>query len=352
MTTSKRSITDFFTVSKKQKIKSADSNEPSSETDATEKSTTTTDKVVMKSIDVDTEGKDKGNVNVDDTQIDVEYKEEFDVETFKKTLTPEELELLELELTTIDPTWLKILHTELRKPYFLQLKQFLKQEFKSQTIFPPREDIYSWTRLTPLPNVKVLILGQDPYHNINQAHGLAFSVKDISAAKFPPSLRNIYKGLAIDYPEFEIPKSANLTKWANEGVLLLNTSLTVRAHNANSHAGKGWEVFTKAVVKSLMEYSHREKGIVVVSWGMPAQKLIANLGKVDWDKNLWLKSVHPSPLSARRGFFEAGHFKSINIWLRENWSKQDVIDWCLVEGNEIKSIKEDRRSQLGLNDVS
>ncbi|ODV85870.1 hypothetical protein CANARDRAFT_186166, partial [[Candida] arabinofermentans NRRL YB-2248] len=257
----------------------------------------------------------------------------FDKDQWLDSLTEEQKDLLQLEISTMDISWLSILYKELTKNYFLDLKRFLKIQYESgQTIFPPQEDIYSWTRLTPVSKVKVVILGQDPYHNFNQAHGLAFSVKDESI-KIPPSLKNIYKCLKKEYPDsFEIPKSANLTKWAeNEGILLLNTCLTVKAHNANSHSKRGWETFTTAAIRNLINFTNNEqkRGLVLLGWGMPAQKTILNVGKIDWDLNLFLKSVHPSPLSASRGFFDCGHFTSTNSWLESRYGEDAVIDWNL-----------------------
>lgn len=168
-------------------------------------------------------------------------------------------------------SWLAVLYKELTKPYFINLKKFLLQEQKNkQTVFPPEKDIYSWSRLSPLNTVKIVILGQDPYHNVNQAHGLAFSVNPPTPA--PPSLKNMYKALKIDYPEFSPPKNGILTPWAEQGVLLLNTCLTVRAHNANSHASKGWETFTEEVLAAVAKC--RPSGVCFLAWGSPASKRV------------------------------------------------------------------------------
>lgn len=246
---------------------------------------------------------------------------------FKARLTDEQKMLLELEITTMEDSWFEALAEEFTKPYFIELKKFLQQQYdKKVTIFPPQQDIYSWSRLTPFHDVKVLVLGQDPYHNFNQAHGLAFSVK--SPTPPPPSLKNIYKCLKIDYKDFVIPKTGDLTKWAQQGVLLLNACLTVKAHEANSHSKKGWESFTEAIIKKVYEQSaQKQQKLVFLLWGSPAQKRITNLKIKENNNLLILTSVHPSPLSARRGFFECQHFKKCNEWLVSNDLKP--IDWNL-----------------------
>jgi uracil-DNA glycosylase len=251
-----------------------------------------------------------------------DYKREY-----IKTLTEDQIELLWLEINFLEDSWFEKLHEELTKPYFIQLKTFLNNQLRNKvTIFPPQRDIYSWSTLTPLHNVKIIILGQDPYHNVNQAHGLAFSVK--SPTKPPPSLKNIYKGLKIDYPDFEIPKDkGDLTQWAKQGVLMLNACLTVKAHEANSHSKKGWEQFTEVVLRVALENTEDKK--VLLLWGTPAQKRFESLKlKIKSQDLLVLKSVHPSPLSARRGFFEAGHFKKANDWLIER--NVEPVDWNLL----------------------
>lgn len=180
------------------------------------------------------------------------------------------------------------------------------------------------SRHTPLTNVKAVILGQDPYHNFNQAHGLCFSVRP--PTKAPPSLKNIYEALKKDYPDFTPPPNNGglLTPWADSGVLLLNTCLTVRAHEANSHANKGWEKLTQKIVDIVDK--RRTKGVVFLAWGRPAQDRCA---KVNSSRHLVLKSVHPSPLSASRGFFTCGHFKKANDWLKSRYGEEGVIDWNL-----------------------
>lgn len=178
-----------------------------------------------------------------------------------------------------------------------------------------------------------MILGQDPYHNLNQAHGLCFSVRPPTPA--PPSLKNIYTALKKDYPTFTPPPKGGglLTPWADNGVLMLNTCLTVRAHEANSHAGKGWERFTQKVIDTVAQ--RREKGVVFLAWGNPAQKRCAG---INGSKHLVLKSVHPSPLSAHRGFMECGHFVKANAWLRERYGVEGEIDWNLDVKPEVAGV--------------
>lgn len=172
--------------------------------------------------------------------------------------------------------------------------------------------------------MKAVIIGQDPYHNINQAHGLSFSVRAPTPA--PPSLKNIYKALAIDYPSFRPPPKNGglLTPWADRGVLLLNTCLTVRAHEANSHSNRGWEKFTQKVIDTVA--AKRSKGVVFLAWGTPAGKRV---GKVNKTKHCVLQSVHPSPLSASRGWFDCGHFRKTNEWLVKKHGEGCEIDWDL-----------------------
>ncbi|CAG8526242.1 11234_t:CDS:2 [Paraglomus occultum] len=232
--------------------------------------------------------------------------------------------LLKLEADTMNKEWLLALKAEFKKNYFLELKKFLATDAKSFKIFPPAEDIYSWSRFTPVSKVKVVILGQDPYHNEGQAHGLCFSVRHGVAP--PPSLINIYKGIKTDIPTFRVPKHGCLENWAKNGVLLLNASLTVRAHAASSHSKHGWEEFTDAVVNYLSE---RKSGLVFMLWGGHAQKK----GKrIDKRKHLVLNAVHPSPLSARGGFFECRHWSQANAYLKS--LGKETINWdCLVDDN-------------------
>ena len=223
----------------------------------------------------------------------------FDKEAWVAKLTPEQRALLKLEIETLHESWLAHLREELLSKEFLALKKFLAQEVQSgRKVFPPSEDVYSWSRHTPLNTVKCVILGQDPYHNVNQAHGLCFSVRPPTPA--PPSLKNIFTCLQNDYPDTFKPPPGNsglLTSWADRGVLLLNASLTVRAHEANSHQGKGWEKFTQKIVDTVAR--QRSRGVVFLAWGASAQKKVKN---VNGSKHLVLKAVHPSPLSAHNGF--------------------------------------------------
>ncbi len=217
----------------------------------------------------------------------------------------------------INNDWLSAIGQEFRKPYYKELYQFVNQEYGRYTIYPPAGDIFNAFHLTPLANVKVLLLGQDPYHNERQAHGLSFSVlpeqKDI-----PPSLQNIYQELHDDLDCY-IPNNGYLKKWAEQGVLLLNTVLTVRAHQANSHQGKGWEHFTDAIISAV---NAQDRPIVYMLWGKPAQNKIPMLTN---PKHLVLKAPHPSPLSAYRGFFGCKHFSQANDFLQKNGI--EPIDW-------------------------
>ncbi|KAL2063791.1 hypothetical protein VTL71DRAFT_5596 [Oculimacula yallundae] len=224
----------------------------------------------------------------------------FNKQKWVDSLSEETRDLLKLEIDTLHESWLKELKDEVTSKGFLDLKRFLKRERESgKKIFPKEEDVYSWSRHTPFSTVRAVILGQDPYHNDNQAHGLSFSVQAPTIA--PPSLKNIYKALSRDYPTFTPPpnNSGLLTPWAQRGVLLLNTCLTVRAHEANSHSNRGWEKFTQKVIDLVA--AKRTKGVVFLAWGTPAGKRV---GKVDRKMHLVLMSVHPSPLSASRGWFD------------------------------------------------
>ena len=220
-------------------------------------------------------------------------------------------------MAMIDNDWLPCIKQEFTKPYYKELYTFVKHEYDTRIIYPPAEDIFNAFHFTPLSKVKVMILGQDPYHNENQAHGLSFSVlptqKDI-----PPSLVNIYQELHDDLGCY-IPNSGYLKKWADQGVLLLNTVLTVRAHQANSHQGKGWEQFTDAVIEAV---NAQDRPIVYLLWGRPAQSKIPMLTN---SKHLILKAPHPSPLSAYRGFFGCRHFSQANAFLEKNGI--EPIDW-------------------------
>lgn len=207
----------------------------------------------------------------------------------------------------IEEGWKEKLKDEFREPYFIGLTKFVRDEYMSRQIFPPGNMIFKAFDLCPFEKVKVVILGQDPYHNTGQAHGLCFSVTD--GTEFPPSLINIFKELNRDLG-VPIPKSGNLERWARQGVLLLNAILTVRAHQALSHQNKGWERFTDAAISALNRY---RENIVFMLWGSYAQNKGAN---IDPTRHLVLKTVHPSPLSASRGFFGCGHFSRCNDYLR------------------------------------
>ena len=219
-------------------------------------------------------------------------------------------------MSMISNDWLKELGAEFHKPYYRDLYEFVKNEYNSAQIFPPADDIFNAFHLTPLSEVKVVIIGQDPYHNVGQAHGLCFSVKP--EVDIPPSLVNIYKELREDLG-CEIPNNGYLVKWAKQGVLMLNTVLTVRAHMANSHRGKGWEEFTDAAIRAL---NKQDRPIVFILWGRPAQTKERML---DNPKHLILKAPHPSPLSTYNGFFGSKPFSKTNDFLEKNGLQP--IDW-------------------------
>ncbi|KAK1755042.1 uracil-DNA glycosylase-like protein [Echria macrotheca] len=265
----------------------------------------------------------------------------FDKEKWVKSLTDEQRTLLRLEIDTLHESWLVHLKDEITTKEFLDLKRFLDRETAAgKKWFPPKEDVYSWSRHTPFNTVKVVILGQDPYHNHNQAHGLAFSVRPPTPA--PPSLKNMYTCLKNDYPTFEPPPNRGglLTPWADRGVLMLNTCLTVRAHEAGSHANRGWERFTQRVIDLVA--AKRTRGVVFMAWGTPAGKRVT---KVDAKRHLVLKAVHPSPLSAARGYFTCGHFRLANEWLATRYGgREGMIDWALVEGGSIFE-KEEKKEE-------
>ncbi|KAH6960764.1 hypothetical protein HG530_004451 [Fusarium avenaceum] len=257
----------------------------------------------------------------------------FDKAKWVASLKPEQKELLQLEIDTLDESYLAHLKDDLVGKEFLDLKRFLEREYSSgRKVFPPQSDIYSWSRHTPFSNVKVVIVGQDPYHNDNQAHGLAFSVRPPTPA--PPSLKNMYIALKKDYPTFEPPPNRGglLTQWADRGVLMLNTCLTVRAHEANSHSNRGWEKLTQRVIDLIAQ--KRTRGVVFMAWGTPAGKRVQ---KIDRVKHLVLQSVHPSPLSASRGFFDCNHFKKANDWLVSRYGPDGEIDWALCPGASTKA---------------
>ena len=222
-------------------------------------------------------------------------------------------------MAMLSDEWQQALEEEFRKPY-KTLFEFVKEEYSKTAVYPPAEDIFNAMHLTPLSKVKVLILGQDPYHGDRQAHGLSFSV--MPKTDIPPSLQNIYQELHDDLG-CTIPNNGYLKKWAEQGVLLLNTVLTVRAHQPNSHQGHGWEHFTDAIIQAV---NAQDRPIVYMLWGKPAQSKIPMLKN---PKHLILKAPHPSPLSAYRGFFGCKHFSQANAFLAENG--QEVVDWQIED---------------------
>ena len=217
----------------------------------------------------------------------------------------------------IEQSWKDVLSGEFEKEYFRKLTDFVRGEYKSgKTIYPKPQNIFNAFNLCPLSDVKVVIIGQDPYHEPGQAHGLCFSVND--GVPFPPSLRNIFVEIQNDLGK-PIPATGNLTRWAQQGVLLLNATLTVRAHQAGSHQKRGWETFTDAVIKTL---SDKRENLVFILWGSYAQRK----GQfIDRRRNLVLTAVHPSPLSAFRGFIGCGHFSQANNYLMQHGLPP--IDW-------------------------
>ncbi|SKC55692.1 uracil-DNA glycosylase [Ohtaekwangia koreensis] len=216
----------------------------------------------------------------------------------------------------IAPSWKNRLEGEFNQPYFTQLIDFVKQEYKTQTVYPPGKEIFKAFDACDFSDVKVVIIGQDPYHGEGQANGLCFSVRD--GVRMPPSLVNIFKEILNDIRK-PIPKSGDLTRWAEQGVLLLNATLTVRAATPGSHQNKGWEAFTDAVIKKISE---ERENVVFLLWGAYAQKK----GEIiDRKKHLVLMSAHPSPFSADRGFFGNKHFSKTNEYLRSKGVKE--IDW-------------------------
>ena len=223
-------------------------------------------------------------------------------------------------MSMISNDWLSELGAEFKKPYYKELYQFVRNEYSTTQVFPPAEEIFTAFHLTPLSEVKVVIIGQDPYHNVGQAHGLCFSVKpDVD---IPPSLVNIYQELQADLG-CRIPNNGYLIKWAKQGVLMLNTVLTVRAHMANSHRGKGWEEFTNAAIRAL---NKQDRPIVFILWGRPAQMKKEMLNNPN---HLILEAPHPSPLSAYRGFFGSKPFSQTNMFLQQNGIAP--IDWQIED---------------------
>jgi uracil-DNA glycosylase len=218
----------------------------------------------------------------------------------------------------LEPSWLEILKPEFEKDYMIKLKAFLQQEKQEgHTVYPKSKDIFNAFTQTPFDNVKVVIIGQDPYHGPNQAHGLSFSVQ--KGVAVPPSLQNIFKELQQEFPEYIIPKHGDLTHWAEQGVLMLNATLTVRANLAGSHQKKGWEIFTNKVIQ---EISDRKENVVFLLWGKFAQ---AKSELIDPEKHHLLIAAHPSPFAAHSGFFGCEHFLEANVILEENGI--EPIDW-------------------------
>ncbi len=216
----------------------------------------------------------------------------------------------------IEPSWKMQLQDEFEKPYFQNLADFVRNEYATNTIYPPAKDIFNAFNQCPFDNVQVIIVGQDPYHEPNQAHGLCFSVMENTPK--PPSLVNIFQEIHNDLGK-PIPATGNLERWSRQGVLLLNATLTVKAHKAGSHQHKGWEEFTDAVIKKLAE---KRNNLVFILWGAYAQRKVDN---IDTNRHLVLRSAHPSPLSAYRGFFGNKHFSKTNDYLLAHGKK--AIDW-------------------------
>jgi uracil-DNA glycosylase len=216
----------------------------------------------------------------------------------------------------IADSWKNILDNEFEKPYFKDLLDFIKLEYENGPCFPEKEVIFAAFDFCSLEDLKVVIIGQDPYHDHNQANGLCFSVKD--GVKHPPSLKNIFKEIAADL-EQEIPQSGNLEKWAKQGVLLLNTTLTVRAHEAGSHQNKGWERFTDTLIAQV---SKEKENVVFLLWGKFAESKTV---LIDTKKHLIFTAPHPSPLGAWRGWFGSKHFSKTNVFLKK--IGLDIIDW-------------------------
>ena len=220
----------------------------------------------------------------------------------------------------LEPSWMEVLGDEFSKPYIATLRQFLAQEQQQHAVYPPNKNIFSAFWKTPFHRVRVVILGQDPYHGPGQAHGLSFSVQ--KGVRIPPSLRNIYKELRADL-NISTPNHGHLVEWAERGVLLLNTVLTVRHKTAGSHQRKGWENFTD---RAIMELSNKRSGLVFILWGSKAQ---AKIALIDTQKHHIIKSVHPSPMSAERGFHGSKPFSNVNAYLAS--LGEEPIDWTLSE---------------------
>lgn len=216
--------------------------------------------------------------------------------------------------------WYSLLESEFSKSYFRELEEFVDKEYAEREIFPPQQDIFNALRYTPYQHVKVVILGQDPYHGQGQAHGLSFSVRP--GVRIPPSLKNMFKELREDLG-LPVPDNGYLVKWAEEGILLLNTVLTVRKGEAHSHKGKGWEIFTDRIISLV---SQKEEPVVFILWGKPAQQ---KMELIDLEKHDVIRSSHPSPFSASKGFFGSRPFSRTNQLLAENAEKE--IDWRIPD---------------------
>lgn len=228
-------------------------------------------------------------------------------------------------MAAISNDWLAPLSPEFRKPYYAKLYKTIVEEYRTHQVFPPSDEIFTAFNLTPLEQVKVVILGQDPYHNDDQAHGLCFSVKP--GVEIPPSLKNIYKEIRDDLG-IPVPDTGYLVSWAQQGVLMLNTVLTVRAHQAFSHRGIGWEEFTDAAIRIL---NAQDRPMVFLLWGRPAQ---SKKSMLDNPKHLILEAPHPSPLSASRGFFGCRHFSKTNEFLIQNGITP--IDWSVPQDSGMR----------------
>ncbi|KAF5367126.1 hypothetical protein D9758_003995 [Tetrapyrgos nigripes] len=291
----------------------------------------------------------------------------FSLKAFRDSLNEEQSTLLQLECQTLGKSWFKVLKDEIKKPYFIALKRFLWKEglrsindsVKPLTVYPSPADIYRWSN-TPLGRVKVVIIGQDPYPGRGQAQGLCFSVP--LGVAVPGSLLNIYAEIKAEYPDFVPPRHgcvhtlshvsvipayssgrwtlsiqiSNLSAWASNGVLMLNTCLSVQPGNPGSHSGKGWEQFTDKVVDVVNKYGGANlpsgggvgRGVVFMAWGAFAQERVAKLDKT---KHLILTSAHPSPRAAHRGFLGNGHFRAANEWLEKKYGAEGKVDWCRLD---------------------
>ncbi|MDQ3392620.1 MAG: uracil-DNA glycosylase [Bacteroidota bacterium] len=216
----------------------------------------------------------------------------------------------------IEGSWKHLLNQEFNKPYFIDLIKFVKNEYKEHEVFPPGKEIFNAFNFCPFDSLKVVIIGQDPYHGKGQAHGLCFSVRE--GVRVPPSLANIFKEIKDDLNK-EAPKDGSLERWARQGALLLNAALTVRSNQAGSHQARGWEQFTDTVIKVV---SDNKEGVVFMLWGAYAQKKSM---LIDADKHLVLQSAHPSPFSAHKGFLGNKHFSNANAYLKSNGKEE--IDW-------------------------